>query len=313
MKQEELISATLKTLSVPLKNRRARQQLHALHENDLQEEESPAEEIDWREGASALKLLNDRLGRAGFTGPAMRSAASKACAAALIGGGLAFGAIAFSAYGTLIGTLGGICAGVYCGLTAFLYFLRFKRKDFEREILFQMPIFLESLVLLVEAGLGILPAIEKVVASKPNSADPNPVNSLFNLVYQFSAHGMPFQQSLETVAESTEHRIVRHVMLHLDISGNEGGELVPSLRNLSDHAHTEWRLSVEQRVKRLENLVVFPVFAAVIGLMCLTAAVPMVPILNLKDSLDKQQQILSSRSIGGAEELAREVNQGAAK
>jgi pilus assembly protein TadC len=186
--------------------------------------------------------------------------------------------------------------GAYLGLTAFAFFLRYRQREYEREVMFQMPIFLESLILLVESGLGILPALERVVPGREYGRKISPVTRLFQLVYQLSASGMPFTQALETVAEVTPQRIVRHVLLHLDISGTEGGELVPSLRNLSDHAHMEWKLSVEQRVRRLENLVVFPVFASVLGLMVLTAAVPVVPLLNLKDILDKKPELAAQGS-----------------
>jgi type II secretory pathway component PulF len=106
---------------------------------------------------------------------------------------------------------------------------------------------------------------------------------------------MPIGQALSIVSDSVPQRTLRHVLLHLDISGTEGGELVPALRNLSEYVHNEWKLSVETRVKRLENLVVFPVFASVMGLLVLTSAVPLVPILEFMDTLSaKQPQAVSA-------------------
>ena len=89
----------------------------------------------------------------------------------------------------------------------------------------------------------------------------------------------------EIIADAIDIKVLRHVLMHMDIANSEGGELIPSLRALSDHAHSEWKLSVEARVKRLENIVVFPVFFSVIGLMLLVIAVPVIPLLNIKDSL----------------------------
>ncbi|HQH26843.1 MAG TPA: hypothetical protein PLP17_05550, partial [Oligoflexia bacterium] len=44
------------------------------------------------------------------------------------------------------------------------------------------------------------------------------------------------------------------------------------------------------RLRRLENLVVFPVFAAVLGLMCLAVAVPVVPVLDFFAAAQQNKQ-----------------------
>ncbi len=270
----------------------AKERLFYLAARDENEIEDLSETFDWHEGSQLLKQMNDRFGRAGYVTGGERRRVCSIGIWFIAGLGLFGGTVGFL-HATLSATVIGVIIGCYLGLTTYLYFLRFQQQDFEREILFQMPIFLESVVILVEAGLGILPALEKVVTAKETAGRNNALTRLFHLVYRLSAHGMPFGNALELVAESSTHRIIRHVLLHLDISGSEGGELIPSLRALSDHAHTEWRLAVEQRVKRLENLVVFPVFASVLGLMCVTAAVPMVPLLDLKDALENNHQIVA--------------------
>ena len=163
-----------------------------------------------------------------------------------------------------------------------------------------MPLVLESIILLVEAGLGILPAIQKVVESSERTD--NPAIIYLEKAYQLSAAGVPFDQALNIIADAADHKVLRHVLMHLDISQAEGGELVPSLQNLSSHSHTEWKISVESRVKRLENLVVFPVFVSVIGLMFLTASVPLIPVLDLHKSMSKGSNIAEvMANKGGAE------------
>ena len=149
----------------------------------------------------------------------------------------------------------------------------------ERQILFQLPLVMESLILLVESGLGILPAIEKI--AKTNKEDHNSVSKALAEVYRLSSGGLSLNNALEKVAARSEVRILKHILLHLDISGNEGGELIPSLQSLSEHAYTEWKVSVERRIKRLESMVVFPVFVSVLGLMLLSAAAPLAPLIDL--------------------------------
>ena len=46
-------------------------------------------------------------------------------------------------------------------------------------------------------------------------------------------------------------------------------------------------MQVETRVRKLENIVVFPVFMAVMGLLLLTSAVPLVPVFEFMSSLNK--------------------------
>lgn len=245
--------------------------------------------INWTEGSQALEQLGDKLGRSGYLTSAARKKVTRLGILAVTVCAL----IPAVVFGTQVGLGSALVAafiGCYLGLTTFLYYLRFKVRDYERELLFQTPLFLEAMILLVESGMGILPAIEAVAKTKEETNANNPLTVIFRLVYNLAAHGLPFGQALELVANATDSRLLRHVLLHLDISGNEGGELIPSLRSLSDHAHTEWKLSVEHRVRRLENFVVFPVFASVLGLMLLTASVPIVPLLSLKDSLDNRQQ-----------------------
>lgn len=252
-------------------------------------ETSSGDAVAWEESEQALSGMQDRLGKAGFFSKSERKRARRLMGTIIGGFGVAGGVGgALYSHGLNV-VLPGVVCGSYLGLMVWLYYLRYRVKDLEREILFQLPLVLEGIILLVEAGLGVLPAIERVVSAKEETGDVNPVVRILRLVYEIAAHGAPLGRALEMVGDAMEFKPLRHVLLHLDISSAEGGELVPALRSLSDHAHTEWRLSVETRVKRLENLVVFPVFASVIGLLFLTAAVPIVPLLEFVETLDAKQ------------------------
>jgi len=182
----------------------------------------------------------------------------------------------------------GVVGGGYLAVVLWMTFVRYRKTLVERDVLFTLPVALESMILLVESGLGILPALEGVSRTK-NAKNIDTTKIFLRQVYDLSANGMPFSDALEYVSALCPHRALRHVLLHLDIAGNQGGELIPSLRGLSSYAHSEWKLAVETRVKRLENLSVFPVFMAVIGLILLTAAVPLVPVFELRDSIKANQ------------------------
>lgn len=234
-----------------------------------------------------LAYFSDRLGKANYITFAERRGITTKIMLCMLSAILCSTIYGFTLQGTL-GALVGLSLTSYLALLCALYFLRWKSQDVEREVLFQTPLVLESLILLVESGAGILPALGALSESYRQRRSSNPVLRFLDFVYQLSTRGIPFADALQQASKLTQVRVLRHVLLHLDVSGSEGGSVVPSLRSLAEHAHTEWRLSVEQRVKRLENMVVFPVFASVMGLLILTASVPMVPLLELKDTMAKR-------------------------
>ena len=255
--------------------------------------------INWRQTEKVISHLHGRYGQAGLltlTSQGQAQIASYGLFSALFLLGLIVGYQKFS----LWGALGGAVLALYLAFTIWLAVLQTCTRHFHRRILFQIPLFLEDIILLVEAGLGVLPAIEKVVSAPDGKT--NQVKTIFAMVYQLAAHGLPFGKALELIADQIDVKVLRHVLMHMDIANSEGGELIPSLRALSDHAHSEWRLAVEARVKKLENMVVFPVFFAVIGLMLLVAAVPMVPLLNLKDSLKTNGALVRAQFSSAAHE-----------
>jgi Flp pilus assembly protein TadB len=182
--------------------------------------------------------------------------------------------------------------GAYLAGCVFFLWLSYRKKDSIRSIYYELPLVLEELVLLVESGLSLFPALEEVCY--PDSSQKSRstlVRKTLRTAYQLAVHGLPVSQAFEQVARVCPFPPLRHVLLHLDISSNVGGELLHSLQTLSNQVHQEWKIAVEGRIKRLENLVVFPVFVSVMGLMILTAAVPLVPVLDYMSSIGRKDSL----------------------
>jgi hypothetical protein len=156
--------------------------------------------------------------------------------------------------------------------------LRFWTALRARQVLFSLPLTLEALLLLFHAGLDVLPAITELARCTPGA-------EIFRRVEKFLRQGNTFSHALKLAAEEAHHPLERHVFYHLDTAVREGASMGTALRALADHAHSTWNHSVQMRVRRLENLVVFPVFFGVLGLLCLTAAVPLAPLLELRTKL----------------------------
>ena len=249
-------------------------------------------DTDWEAGEGVLKNLGDRFGKAGFISKAERQIVLFLCYG-VVGIGIALGLFWGIVHkGTVVATIVASIIGAYLAVLIVFVFLKYSEEKFKQQVLFQIPIVLESMILLIESGCGVVPALEKVTSgSRVNSqfdsqrCFDSKVIRLFRLVYQLTVSGLTFSQALEKVANATDIKVLRHVLIYLDVSASEGGELVPALQSLSGHTHTEWKMTIEGRVKRLESLVVFPVFFAVIGLTLLIAAVPILPVLNINDKL----------------------------
>lgn len=278
-----LIAVAIYCIVIWFKKSAATARLKTLHDK------TKTENVDWERNINILNKLKDRIGRAGFISMQERRTAYLIIILIFT----IFLTLAFF-LGIQRGTSAAVfiyCAfAIYFALISTVIFLHNRTNNFKREILFNTPIILENLILLVSSGRGILPALEKITAEHGNKN--NKTIALFRLVYQLTASGINFSEALEKVADATDIQVLRHVLIYLDISNSEGGEIIPALQSLSEHTHTEWKISVEGRIKILENLVVFPVFFAVIGLMLIVAAVPILPVLNINADI-KQLDVTS--------------------
>ena len=241
-------------------------------------------EVDWSKIGNITASLNDRLGRAGFLTRSERQWAIYVAA----------GLVALITTCSMVSwwflvpdrtLLIPLAAGIYLGLVSVLLLGKLRSRAVDREVMFELPVFLESLILLVESGFGLLPALERIIDDRASKEKASVLTRILSTTVKLSTAGVPFPVALETVAVVVPYRAVRHILLHLDMSATDGAEMIPALRSLSDHAFSEWRLSVEHRVRRLENWVVFPVFGAVIGLLILLSAVPLIPLISLNESL----------------------------
>lgn len=179
---------------------------------------------------------------------------------------------------------------LYLAYFLFTFYMRIKKTESLRDAYFDTPLVIEEVILLIESGLALFPAIEKVCTSGKGRFSKSIVRKYLKMVYQLTIGGIPMSEAFLHVSNICPFPPIRSMLVHFDVSCNVGGELLHSLQALAIQVHNEWKVSVETRVKKLENLVVFPVFIAVIGMMILVAAVPMVPILQFMDSIKNTQK-----------------------
>ncbi|MCB9029484.1 MAG: type II secretion system F family protein [Deltaproteobacteria bacterium] len=181
----------------------------------------------------------------------------------------------------------GACLGYIGGGVA----LDKKKEKYKKQIEFFLPVVMERLVMAVQAGLDILPAVgaavkesEYVVVSKKN----DPVTKLLTIVYKLTESGLSFERSLKDVASVVDHSAVRHAFTHLAVAQKEGGELVMPLRELSDSTQLYFQESVEEEIAKMPVKATMPLLLTFAGLLlCFLAP----PIIQLIETINTQAKL----------------------
>lgn len=273
--------------------------------HDVPEEAGVAPDDEARFSAELLLLdgrMQDRLGRAGGITPLRR----RRVVQTLVLSTLSIAVMSVGACRALIESPRAVAVvvviGVYGAALTVHLGLTLMQKRFEREAMFELPLFLDALTLLVESGLALVPALHRLVELRRSLGRADVVTVVFDTVRSLSDRGISFHEGLMLVSEGLTIPALHHALVHLDIASNEGAKLIPAMRALGDTTYGQWRMSVEGRVRRLENYSVFPVFGAVLGLMAILSAGPIVQLMALDDRMAPvpASGMLSAAPTGGA-------------
>ena len=165
--------------------------------------------------------------------------------------------------------------------------LKLLEQEYKRRLEFHLPIVMERLVIAVQAGLDVLPALRAILEFDTKDQNgisqqqPDPVTQLLAIVYQLSEAGLGFEESLRTIAELCECTAVRHAFLHLAIAQREGGELSMPLRELSDSTQMYYQESVEEEIAKMPVRATMPLLCTFAGLLLIFLASPLVQVMNL--------------------------------
>ncbi len=156
------------------------------------------------------------------------------------------------------------------------------RSRYHRAIEFHLPMIMERLVMAVQAGLDILPAVKVVLDKKGNGelSAANPPERLLLKAYRLSNSGLAFEDSLNQVASLVESSALRHAFIHLGVAHREGGELTAPLRELSDSTQLYFQESTEEEIAKLPVRATLPLLFTFAGLIITFLAPPMVQLLE---------------------------------
>lgn len=159
--------------------------------------------------------------------------------------------------------------------------VQLRRKEME----FFLPIVMERLVMAVQSGLDIIPALKAIISLDSSSEDSetrlDPVTSLLSCVVQLTEAGLGFERSLREVAEKVDCLSVRHACIHLAIAQKEGGELILPLRELSDATQLSYQESIEEEIAAMPIRATVPLLCTFAGLIIFFITSPLIQILNM--------------------------------
>ena len=181
--------------------------------------------------------------------------------------------------GLLLTMLFSFAAGV-------LYTARLKNKYKEKykyEMNFFLPLTMERLVMAVQAGQDILPAIGVILDVEKNkqASKIDPICQLLSQVKDLSDAGLSFDKSLYQVAESIDNGALRHAFIHLALAHKEGGELVTPLRELSDSTQIFYQETVEEEIAKLPVKATMPLLLTFAGLIICFITSPIIQIIEI--------------------------------
>lgn len=156
-------------------------------------------------------------------------------------------------------------------------------KERERERLtFYLPLVMERIVMAVEAGLDVLPALHTVYSLElENKSELDPVTLLLKEACDLAENGATLEQALKDVAAKVDSIGVKHAFIHLALAHRDGGELVQPLRELSDSTQLYYQETMEEMIAKLPVKATLPLVITFGGLIMCFLASPIVQILMM--------------------------------
>lgn len=165
---------------------------------------------------------------------------------------------------------------------------RARADKLKKQLEFYLPIVMERVVMAVQAGLDVLPALSTIIdlnnsrsLSGDNDEKKDPVTNLLANVYNLTVSGVPFEDALRHIASTVQCPGVRHAFIHLAVAHREGGELILPLRELSDSTQSYYQESVEEEIAKIPAKATLPLVCTFAGLIVCFITVPIIQIIEL--------------------------------
>ena len=157
-----------------------------------------------------------------------------------------------------------------------------RARRLQQQISFFLPVVMERVVMGVQAGLDIVPALK--AAAQHDSTQPlDPVSAMIQNALRLAENGIPLDQVLKSISSPVDSSALRHAFLHLGLAYRDGGELSAPLRELSDATQLHYQESVEEEIAKLPARATLPLIIIFAGLLVSFITTPMLQVLKLSD------------------------------
>ena len=176
--------------------------------------------------------------------------------------------------------------GLSLGYMAHRSSYRRMRTGHLRRIEFYLPVVMERLVMAVQAGLDVVPAVNALLelSGAENAGSPekwDPVSRLLGFVRDLTESGLGFEKALKEVASCVDCVALKHAFLHLSVAQREGGELVAPLKELSDSTQLYYQDVVEEEIAKMPVKATLPLLCTFAGLIVCFISSPLIQVLGM--------------------------------
>jgi Flp pilus assembly protein TadB len=145
-----------------------------------------------------------------------------------------------------------------------------------------LPIVMERIVMAVESGLDIVPAIEAVISLKEDSGEePDPVTETLAKIPHYSSAGLGFLEAINLLNKEISSPSLKHALVHLGIAYREGGEIIHPLRELSDATQLYFQESVEEEIAKMPVKATVPLLCTFAGLIISFLTTPLIQVISI--------------------------------
>jgi|GEM_PF-5198648 len=197
------------------------------------------------------------------------------------------GAVSGIVIGSICGVIspdlavGAIVIGLSLGYIVGRVLLNRALPDEQKAILFHLPMNLEKLLIAIQSGLDVVPALR---ISCADTGPINPASRAFRTVVQLIEQGATVEGALEQVAASVQSVPLKHVLLHLKVAHNRGGDLTFPLRELADATQVTYEQAVDEEIAVLPIKATAPLLCTFLGLLIVFLTGPIMGVIQASSS-----------------------------
>lgn len=155
---------------------------------------------------------------------------------------------------------------------------RLPRRASSEELERFLPVVMERMVLAVQCGLDIAPALKEASGSSTD-----PVSVLLRRAHVSMERGLSLEQALREASSGCPSFAVRHAFLYLGLAHRLGGELASSLKELSDSTQIFYQERQEQRIAKLPVKATPWLLLSFAGLILFLLTAPLVQISQISE------------------------------